>query len=134
MTGGGAIKSTAGALPAGPAKLWRTVRTSCSTATPISTAGTAKRALRSLVPSMIATRSSGRWLSSATGRCARPFLCTPAIGSGCTVVRPGSPSSITRQGGPSRAASTPGQRAAGARRRASSRVAIGIVPWVLELP
>ena len=47
-------------------------------------------------PSISTTRSSGRWLSSAIGSAASPFLCTPSIGSGCTVVRPGSPSSSDR--------------------------------------
>ena len=86
------------------------------------------------MPSISTTTSIGRWLSRIAGRIARPFLCTPEIGSGWTVVRPGSPSSRTSQPAPSSAASTPGQRSAGPKRPMSSSVSIGTVPWVLQSP
>ena len=101
---------------------------------PISTTGTANRCFKSLVPSMITTTSTGRWLSSAAGRSARPFLCTPRSGPGKPSSAPAAPSSTTRQPAPSSAASTPGQRSAGAKRPVSSSVAIGIVPCVFQIP
>ncbi len=74
---------------------------------------TAKRALRSLVPSMITSTSIGECVPSTIGSAASPDRCPPSTGSGCTVVRPGRPSSCTRHDGPSAAASTPGHRTSG---------------------
>ena len=69
----------------------------CSSDSAISPALTEKRGLRSLVPSMRITTSIGRWLSRIAGRIVSPLRCGPSIGSSCSVVRPGWPSSITVQ-------------------------------------
>ena len=54
----------------------------------MSEAETAKRFLRSLVPSIRTTISSGEWLPTSIGRAVSPFMCAPSIGSSWTVVRP----------------------------------------------
>mgnify|MGYP000446878725 CR=1 FL=1 len=85
---------------------------------------------KSLVPSMITTRSSGEWISMRWARPERPFR--PGLkGSSQTVRRPFRQSSTTRTGRPRDArvnSMTPGQRWSNDRRR---RV-VGMIPQESE--
>ena len=91
----------------------RAPRAPASDGLAMSAGPTANRALRSLVPNMITRTSTGEWVPSTIGSAASPDRWPPSIGSGCTVVRPGRPSSRTRHDGPRAAARTPGHRTSG---------------------
>ena len=67
----------------------------------MSEAEAAKRAFRSLVPSIIVIRSMGLWDSRQARKYALPFLWAPSMGSSLTVVLPPRPSSITQYPSPS---------------------------------
>ena len=73
-----------------------------------------RNGFRSFVPSMIITASSGLWLASSVGRMRAPLRSALPNQSSCAVVRPPSPSAITRAAPPSPASSTLGQRSSNA--------------------